>query len=96
VRRPAVLGAVLLVLTGVMAPAQATVRGKNGRIAYRRYLNKAQTHGAIFSIMRIGARVRQITHPRRGFVSDEPDYSPNGRWIVYQVEKRGEGPHEAL
>jgi Tol biopolymer transport system component len=81
-----------MLLTGTLGPVHATVRGKNGRIAYRRYLNQAQTRGAIFTIRRNGTGVRQLTHPRRGFVTDEPDYSPNGRWIVYQVEKKGEFP----
>jgi TolB protein len=91
-KRLVVMGAVLMLLAGTLGRAHATVRGKNGRIAYRRYLNQAQTHGAIFTIRRNGTGVRQLTHPRRGFVTDEPDYSPNGRWIVYQREKRGEGP----
>jgi len=86
------MGAILLLLAGTLGQAHATVGGKNGRIAYRRYLNEAQTHAAIFTIKPQGTRLRQITHPRRGFVTDEPDWSPNGRWIVYQREKKGELP----
>jgi TolB protein len=81
-----------MLATGVLPQAQATVHGRNGRVAFRRYLNQAQTHGAIFSIRRNGTGVRQITHPPRAFVTDEPDWSPNGRWIVYQREKKGEFP----
>ena len=91
-RRLAVIGAILMLLMGVLGQAQATVRGENGRIAFRRYLNKAQTRGAIFTIKPHGTGVRQITHPRRGFVTDEPDWSPNGRWIVYHREAKGEFP----
>jgi TolB protein len=91
-RRLAVIGAILMLLTGVLGQAQATVRGKNGRIAFRRYLNKAETRGAIFTIKPDGTGERQITHPRRGFVTDEPDWSPNGRWIVYHHEAEGEFP----
>jgi Tol biopolymer transport system component len=81
--------AILILLSGVLGQAHATVRGKNGRIAYRQYLNQAQTRGAIFTIKRDGTGVRQLTHPRPGRVTDEPDWSPSGRWIVYQVEKEG-------
>jgi TolB protein len=85
-RRLAVIGAISMLLMAVLGQAQATVPGANGRIAFRRYLNKAQTRGAIFTITPQGTGVRQITHPRRGIVHDEPDWSPNGRWIVYQRE----------
>jgi Tol biopolymer transport system component len=60
----------------------------DGRIAFRQYLNDAQTHGALFTILPDGTGLTQVTHPRRGTVTDEPDWSPNGRWIVYQVENR--------
>jgi TolB protein len=86
VQRLALMGAIVMLLAGTLGQAHATVRGKNGRIAYRRYLNQAQTRGAIFTIRRNGTGVRQLTHPRRRVVTDEPDWSPNGRWIVYHVE----------
>lgn len=86
VRRLAVAGTILILLMGAL-PAQATFRGRNGRIAFRRYLNDAQTRGAIFTISRRGTNPRQLTHPDRRVVTDEPDYSPNGRWIVFQREK---------
>ena len=85
-RRLAVLCAAAVVFLAGALPAQATFKGRNGRIAFRRYLNDAQTRGAIFTITRHGAAVRQVTHPLRGVVTDEPDWSPNGRWIVYQKE----------
>jgi TolB protein len=88
-KRLAVMAAILMLFAGTLGPTHATVRGKNGRIAYRRYLNQAQTRGAIFTIRRDGTGVRQLTHPRRGIVTDEPDWSPNGRWIVYQREVGG-------
>jgi TolB protein len=87
VKRLAVFGAALMLVTGV-SPALATFHGRNGRIAFRRYLNERQTHGALFTIRRDGTGLQQMTHPRRGIVTDEPDWSPNGRWIVYQVEKK--------
>jgi TolB protein len=88
VKRLAVMSAILMLLSGAWVQAHATVRGKNGRIAYRQYLNQAQTRGAIFTIRRDGTGVRQLTHPRHGIVTDEPDWSPNGHWIVYQVENK--------
>ena len=68
--------------------AHGAKAGRNGRIAFRRYLNKAQTRGALFTIRPDGTGLRQVTHPRRGNVTDEPHWSPNGRWILYQVEHR--------
>jgi TolB protein len=91
VKRLAIFGAALMLFAEAPA-AVATFQGRNGRIAFRRYLNQAQTRGAIFTIRRDGTGLRQVTHPRRGFVTDEPDSSPNGRWILYQREKKGEFP----
>lgn len=90
-KRLAIFGAALMLFAEAPA-AVATFQGRNGRIAFRRYLNQAQTRGAIFTIRRDGTGLRQVTHPRRAFVTDEPDSSPNGRWILYQREKKGEFP----
>jgi TolB protein len=91
VKRVTVMGAILMLIAGTLGQAHATVRGKNGRVAYRRYLNQAQTRGAIFTITRKGTGLRQLTDPRRGIITDEPDWSPNGRWIVYQRESARTG-----
>jgi TolB protein len=87
-RRTAILTLSAVLLLAGALPAQATFRGRNGRIAFRRYLNDDQTRGALFTISRRGTQLRKVTHPHRTVVTDEPDYSPHGRWIVYQVEKR--------
>lgn len=42
---------------------------------------------ALFTIKAGGTRLRQVTHPRRGFVTTEPDWSPKGTWIAYHREK---------
>jgi TolB protein len=55
-----------------------------GRIAFRRYLEAAQTHGAIFTINPDGTDERQITDPPAGYVDDHPDWSPDGERIVFQ------------
>jgi Tol biopolymer transport system component len=78
------------------APAHATAHGKNGRIAFRRYYNADHTRGDIFTIMSEGAREQQVTHSRRTRLPTEPDWSPNGRWIEYQVARHGDIDHSRL
>ncbi len=81
--------AIAVFLVAISPVAHATVHGKNGRIAFRRYLNEAQTRAAIFTIRPDGTRLRQITDPGRRVLTTEPDWSPNGRWIVYHRERKG-------
>jgi hypothetical protein len=69
------VGAVFVVVSA--SGAHATAPGKNGRIAFRRYLNAAHTQGEIFTINSDGAGMRQLTHSP-GNLSTEPDWSPNG------------------
>jgi len=71
-------------------PADATSHGRNGRVAYRQYFNADHTSGAIFTIHRDGAGRRQVTHPRRTSLTTEPDWAPNGRWLVYTVYPDGD------
>lgn len=66
-----------------VAPADATAGGKNGRIAFRRYLNKDHTWGAIFTMRPDGTGLRHVTRPPRGVLTAAADWSPNGRWIAY-------------
>jgi Tol biopolymer transport system component len=65
------------------APAHATFHGKNGRIAFRRALGPHR--GAIFTIAADGTHERQLTHPGPHRWTTEPNWSPSGRWIVYDV-----------
>jgi Tol biopolymer transport system component len=69
---------------GAALPASATFKGKNGRLAFRQYFNDAHTYGAIFTINPDGTGLRQVTHPRKGVLHDQADWSPNGRWIAFQ------------
>jgi Tol biopolymer transport system component len=55
-----------------------------GRIAFRRYLDDARTHGALLTIDPDGSRERQLTHPPAGVVDDQPDWAPDGRRIAFQ------------
>jgi TolB protein len=78
--------ALLLAATTLLmsaGPASATPPGENGRIAVRRYLNPAQTWGAIFTIRPNGTGLRRVTRPPRGILHWEPDWSADGRWITY-------------
>jgi TolB protein len=79
-----------LLLTGAVAvpaaPAEATFHAKNGRIAFRRFLNEERTWGAVFTIRPGGSGERQITNPPQGFVDRNPDVSPDGRRITFERE----------
>jgi Tol biopolymer transport system component len=66
------------------APASATTRGDNGRIAFKGYLDADRSTGAIFTIRPDGTRLRQITFPAGGTVDDQPDWSPNGSLIAFR------------
>jgi TolB protein len=70
------------------APAEApatstTAPGKNGAIAFKRYLDSSRTTGAIFTMDASGKNVRQITTPQTGTVDDQPDWSPDGSLLVF-------------
>lgn len=84
----AMLGTLVVVLAPLYA-AQATAPGKNGSIAFRRYLDAAHRRGEIFTINPNGAGLRRVTHSH-GNLGSEPDWSPNGRWIVYAVYPHGD------
>ena len=64
--------------------ATATTKLSPGRIAFRRYLDDAQTHGAIFTVRTDGTGEQQLTQPEEGWIDDHPDWSPDGRQIAYQ------------
>jgi Tol biopolymer transport system component len=90
-----VLAAISAVLL-TAATAHAAGPGNGGTIAFRRYLNAEQTWAAIFTVRPDGSSLRRVTHPRRGFIHDAPDWSPNGRWIAFTRIWRGsflDGPH---
>ncbi|MFI7599330.1 TolB family protein [Actinoplanes sp. NPDC049681] len=87
-----VLALLVAGLTVPAAPAQATFRGENGRIAFRRFLNEERTWGAVVTIRPDGSGERQITHPSYGYVDRNPDVSPDGRRIAFQREGVDCGP----
>jgi hypothetical protein len=71
------------------APTQATTPGKSGRIVFRRYFNSHQNWGAIYTINPDGTGLRQLTHPPRGILTSNPDWSADGRWIAYGKTRHG-------
>ena len=54
-----------------------------GRIAFRRFLDDAQTVGAVFTVNPDGTGEKQITHPTSG-VDDQPDWSPDGQTLAFE------------
>ena len=66
------------------AQKQAQADLPAGRIAFRRYLDDAQTQGAVFTVNPDGTSEKQLTHPPAGFVDDQPDWSPDGRTIAFE------------
>jgi TolB protein len=74
---------VLASVAAFTAAASATVPGKNGGIAFKRYLDSGRSTGAIFTIDTSGKVERQITKPEPGAVDDQPDWSPDGSLLVF-------------
>jgi Tol biopolymer transport system component len=58
--------------------------------AFRRYLDDAQTHGAIFTVNPDGSDEEQLTEPSDGYVDDHPDWSPDGERIAFERCAEGE------
>jgi TolB protein len=82
--RTVAIGLVVAGLSAVVGTASATAPGTNGKIAFRRYLDPEHTISALFTANSDGSAVRQITHPGKGVLDIKPDWSPNGRRIVFQ------------
>lgn len=84
------LSAVALLAT---TAALATPPGRNGKIAFRRLFNRQHTWGGLFTANPDGTRLRQITRPKRFIADVEPDWSPDGRLVVFQrIDVNGCGP----
>jgi TolB protein len=78
----AVIAAVVASVT--TATSRATAPGKNGRIAFRRYFTADRTWGAVFTVNPDGTDVRQVTHPPKGIIDEQPDWAPDGSLLAFQ------------
>ena len=54
-----------------------------GRVAFRRYLDPSETHGALFTSAVDGSGEKQITDPPPSAVDDFPDWSPDGTRLLF-------------
>jgi Tol biopolymer transport system component len=79
----ALVVAVAAGLAVAVAPSHATYHGQNGRIAFRRYFDDAHHLSAIFTVNADGSGQTRITRPPKGFVDDQPDWSPDGKLIAF-------------
>ncbi len=78
-----VVYAFILVASVTCAVAWASVPGKNGQIAFRRYFDADHRAGAIFTINSDGSGEQQVTRPPKGMYDDQPDWSPDGSLLVF-------------
>ena len=87
-RKGAILFTLAVVLGAVTATTSfATGPGRNGKIAFRRYFDRNQSHGAIFVINSDGSGLRQITHTPNQVVDDQPDWSRDGKQLVFSSNR---------
>lgn len=63
--------------------ADATLPGKNGPIAFRRYFDPAHSTGAIFLVNQDGTGERQVSHPPSGALDDYPLFAPDGSKLLF-------------
>lgn len=85
-RRRILRSAALVVLVACAAAAAAAARtpGTNGNIVFRRYLDDNHQLGALFTINPSGRNLKQLTHPAKGTLDNEPVWSPDGEQIAYE------------
>jgi TolB protein len=79
-----VIAAALLGLLLAPVAALATAPGKNGQIAFRRYLGPNRTNGAIFVANPDGSGERQLTTAPGKAGDDYPDMAPDASFLAFQ------------
>jgi len=83
-RRGVIPLSLAVILAAITATTSfATAPGKNGAIAFRRYFDRNQSHGAIFVINPDGTGLRQVTQTPNQVVDDQPDWSSDGATLVF-------------
>jgi Tol biopolymer transport system component len=65
-----------------------------GKLVYRRYLDPSQTTGALFVSDTAGTHEIQITKPAKGEIDGDPDWSPDGKQIVFAKTLAAGSSHE--
>jgi Tol biopolymer transport system component len=89
-RFPLVTVAVAVCAAGSASSAEATFPGQPGPIAFQRIVNPEDEESSqIFRVARPGANARKLTSDGNGF---NPDYSPDGRQIVFERRFGGVRP----
>ena len=77
-------------------PKKAAVALPAGQVVFRRYTDDAHRNGALFTVSTDGSAEQQLTHPPSDFVDDHPDYSPDGKQIVFERCQEGNGGGDAV
>jgi TolB protein len=77
---------------GASAAALATTPGSNGQIAFRRYLNAAQSKTALFTMNADGSNLRQIMRSPPHTNDDQVDWAPDGKHVLFS-RNPAVGPH---
>jgi TolB protein len=83
-RKVITVATVISVAILMPASADATFPARNGKLAFKRYLDPSRSTSAILVSDPNGKRERQLTHPSQGIRDDQPDWSPDGARIAFQ------------
>jgi TolB protein len=90
VRLSVIALAVVTVVAGSIASAQATPPGKPGPIAFQRFIDPQDEESSqTFTVARPGAKPRKLTS---GGTAVNADYSPDGERIVFERRYGGRSP----
>lgn len=79
----AILGMTLLGLVATASPALSAFPGRNGRIAFS--TDQSDTP-QVFTVGSDGGGLKQLTHVSSGSAASAPNWSPDGRKIVFTID----------
>jgi Tol biopolymer transport system component len=84
-RKLILAAAVIVAATSALPPtAAATFPAKNGRIAFKRFLDPALSTSAVFASDVNGRNERRLSHPPEGAEDNSPDWSADGLSVTFQ------------